>query len=180
MHQHCKKGWAALGHVGQHLQGDCENFVSQACKLCFCPIASTRVAQEWTWAQDHPLPKYKQDWKHSTALQGTAPRTRKHPRTLEARRRQLSPRPIAWRRHADQPIRWITISALRLEFWVWCMFSNTFCKGLAPSFHFMKFCFPFWTIKTVPPAKNHKVDNSTLWIFFSILNGKNCARNKKS
>ena len=53
-------------------------------------------------------------------------------------------------------------------------------RDLCSLFHFMKFCCPFWTIKTVPPAENHKVDNSTLWIFFSVFHGKNCARNKKS
>ena len=40
------KCWKAFGHVGQNLHGDREEFVRQACKLCFCSLASTRMAQE--------------------------------------------------------------------------------------------------------------------------------------
>ena len=40
---------------------------------------------------------------HGQAALVTASCPRKYPRTLEARRRQMNPRPVAWRCHADEP-----------------------------------------------------------------------------
>ena len=69
--------------------------------------ASSASESEWTENQgsstddDAVVPAH-QSLRGRAALV-TASCPRKYPRTLEARRRQMNPRPVAWRCHADQP-----------------------------------------------------------------------------